>query len=189
MEISKTNSFVEFIKKSWVYLIVGIVIFAVALTFTLASTLHNQSEVPTSVESITFSNPMQNAVVIKDYSDTELQQNKTLNQWEAHMGIDMTSDSKDVLAIAKGEVTNVSYDFLQGNIVTIKHSDGFVSQYASLSSENLAKIGDKVEKGQKIGEISDSGAGELDEEAHLHLTMQLNDKYVNPNDYLDLQLK
>jgi murein DD-endopeptidase MepM/ murein hydrolase activator NlpD len=187
MEITKKNAFIEFMKKSWVYFIVGVVVFAIALTFTLAASLHET--VPTSIESISFSNPMQNAVVVKDFSNTELQENKTLKQWEAHLGIDLTSDSKDVLSIANGEVVDVSYDYLNGNVVTIKHSDGFVSKYSSLANENLVKVGTKVSGGEKIGEISQSGAAELEYGDHLHLTMFLNDNCVNPNDYLDLQLK
>lgn len=187
MEITKKNGFVEFIKKYGMYAVIGIVIFAIALTFTLAATLSKSA--PTSVETLSFSMPMTDAVVVKDYSDTELQKNATLNQWEAHLAVDLTSQSNDVFAVLPGEVTKVEYDFLKGNTVTIKHANGFTSTYASLAGENLIKQGAKVGAGEKIGEVSQTASGELDLGAHLHFSMMLNNNIVNPNDYLDLQQK
>ena len=139
MEISNKNRFVEFLKKYGIYAVVGIVVFAIALTFTLASTLSKTTS-PTSVETITFSMPMTDAVVLKDYSDTSLQKNDTLNQWEAHLGVDMTSTSNDVYSVLAGQVMKVEYDFLKGNTITIQHANGFVSCYSSLASDNLFTI-------------------------------------------------
>ena len=187
MEIAKKNRFVEFMKDFGIYTIVGFIIFAVALTFALAAALNNS--VPTSVETLSFKLPMTNAVVIKDFSDTELQKNDTLNQWEAHLAVDFVSESNDVYAVLGGEVTGVTYDYLNGNIITIKHASGFESQYASLANDALVKVGDKVSAGEKIGETSQTASSELDLGNHLHFTLKLNNKYVDPNDYLDLQQK
>ena len=188
MEISNKNRFVEFLKKYGIYAVVGIVVFAIALTFTLASTLSKTTS-PTSVETITFSMPMTDAVVLKDYSDTSLQKNDTLNQWEAHLGVDMTSTSNDVYSVLAGQVMKVEYDFLKGNTITIQHANGFVSCYSSLASDNLLEEGAKVMAGEKIGEISESATAEIDLGSHLHFTLMLNGNLVDPNDYLDLQQK
>lgn len=188
MEISKKNGFVEFLKKYGMYAVVALVVFAIALTFTLAATLSTPSA-PTSVETLTFNLPMTDAVVVKDYSDTQLQKNDTLNQWEAHLAVDLTSQSNDVYSVLPGEVTNVEYDFLKGNTVTIKHSNGFISTYSSLASDNLVKAGDKVSAGEKIGEVSETASAELDLGEHLHFSLMLNNNLVDPNDYLDLQQK
>ncbi len=187
MEISKKNAFVEFIKKFWVYLIVGVVVFAVALTFTLLATLNNAK--PTSISNLEFGLPMNNASIIKDFSDTELQENETLNQWEAHLSIDLASDSNEVFSVLDGTVASVSYDFLNGYTVTIDHADGFQSIYSSLDENVLVKEGDKVSAGQQIGNASDSAQGELDLGSHLHFTLLLNDNHVDPNTYLNLQEK
>ena len=188
MEISNKNGFVEFVKRYGVYAIVGIVMFAIALTFTLAATLG--ASTPTSTTpTLSFSLPMQNAMIVKDYSATELQKNDTLNQWEAHLAIDMTSENKEVFSVLDGEVVSVDYDFLDGNTVTIKHTNGFISEYSSLSNENLISVGSKVVAGQKIGEASETASSELDLGSHLHFAMKLNNKTVDPNDYLDLQQK
>lgn len=187
MEISKENGFVEFLKKYGIYAVVGIVVFAIALTFTLVAALHHS--VPASVEPLIFKSPMANATLVKDFSNKELQKNETLNQWEAHLAIDLTSENNDVYSVLAGEVTSVDYDYLEGNIVTIKHSNGFVSQYSSLSNDGLVKVGTKVEAGDKIGEASESANGELEFGAHLHFKLQQNNVFVDPNDYLDLQQK
>lgn len=187
MEIGKKNAFVEFLKKYGIYCIVGIIVFAIALTFTLVATLHGTVE--TSTPSLNFRLPMSNSTVIKDYSDTELQNNETLNQWEAHMSVDMTSETGEVFAILDGVVLDVDYNYLDGYIVTIEHSDGFKSIYSSLDENVLVSEGYKVSAGEKIGMASNSANGELDLGSHLHFTLLLNDDHVDPNNYLDLQQK
>lgn len=187
MEITKKNSFVEFIKKFWVYLVVGVVVFAVALTFTLLATLNGAT--PTGITNLDFYMPMNNASVIKDFSDTELQENETLNQWEAHLAVDLTSENSEVYSVLAGTVASVEYDYLNGYTVTIDHADGFQSIYSSLQEDVLVKEGDKVSAGQQIGSASDSAQGELDLGSHLHFTLMLNDDHVDPNDYLNLQEK
>lgn len=187
MEIKKQNGVVEFIKNYGIYCAIGLVMFAVALTFTLVATLGGSVE--TGNTNLSFRLPMQNATVIKDFSSSELQNNETLNQWEAHMAIDLTSESGDVFAVLGGTVASVSFDYLNGYTVTINHQDGFTSIYSSLAKEVLVKEGDKVADGEKIGQASETASGELDLGSHLHFTLKLNDNLVDPNNYLDLQAK
>ena len=187
MEIEKKNGFIEFIKKYGMYVAVGIVVFAVALTLTLVAATHQA--VPTNTGSLTFRMPMENASVIKDFSDTELQNNETLNQWEAHLSVDLTGENNNVFAVLDGTVENISYSFLDGHMIEIKHVNGFTSIYSSLNENILVEIGEKVSAGQKIGEIGESAAGELDLGSHLCFAMKLNDKSVDPNNYLNLQQK
>ena len=187
MEIEKKNRVVEFVKSYGVYAVMGIMVFALAITFTLMATVGKTQQ--TSNNALQFELPMTNAMVIKDFSNTELQNNETLNQWEAHLSVDLSSESGDVFAILDGTVASVDYDFLDGHSITITHSNGFVSIYSSLKEEMDVKVGDKVKAGDKIGQASDSASGELDLGAHLCLAMKLNDKYVDPNNYLNLQAK
>ncbi len=187
MEIGKKNAFVEFLKKYGIYCIVGLVIFAVALTFTLVATLGNS--VQTGGGPLNFRLPMDNATVIKDFSDTELQNNETLNQWEAHLSVDLTSETGDVYSVLDGTVASVDYSYSDGYTITINHSDGFTSIYSSLAEEVQVKEGDKVSAGQKIGKAAETASSELDLGTHLHFTLLLNDDHVDPNNYLDLQEK
>ena len=187
MEIEKRNGFLEFVKKYGMFIAVGVVVFAIALTFTLVATLPRA--VQTNTSNLVFRMPMENASVIKDFSNTELQNNETLNQWEAHLSVDLASENSDVFAVLDGTVANVEYSFLDGYSVEITHANGFSSIYASLSESVLVSVGDKVTAGQKIGSAAESASGELDLGNHLHFTMKLNDQAVDPNNYLDLQQK
>lgn len=187
MEIQKKNRFVEFFKTYGIYCAVGLLIFVIAFTFTLVAGLNGG--VQTSVENLNFALPMQEALLVKDFSNQELQKNDTLNQWEAHLAVDLASDLTDVYCVLDGVVDNVSYDMLEGYTVKIKHADGLVSIYASLDENLLVKAGDKVGTGQKIGSASESATAEADMGGHLHFSMQKDGKFVDPNDYLDLQSK
>lgn len=187
MEIQKRNRFVEFFKNYGLYVAVGLVVFVMALTFTLLATTSGTKQVGTT--SLKFELPMTNAMVIKDFSDTELQNNETLNQWEAHLSVDLTSEDGVVYSILDGTVASVDYDFLEGYSITINHQGGLVSIYSSLKEDITHKVGDIVKAGEKIGQASSSASGELDLGEHLCLTMKLNDKFVDPNNYLDLQQK
>ena len=187
MEIAKKNRFVEFLKNYGIYLAVGLLVFLMAITFTLLAIVHPTTEV--SGPTLKFELPMSEAMVIKDYSDTELQNNETLNQWEAHLSVDLSSENSDVFAILDGTVSKIDYNILDGHSITITHANGLVSIYSSLSEEISHKVGEVVKAGEKIGNASSSAAGELDLGEHLCLTMKLNDKYVDPNNYLNLQEK
>lgn len=187
MEIEKKNGFIEFVKNYAMYLLVGVVIFAVALTFTIVAAVNNA--VPANTGVLEFQLPMSNATVIKDFSSTELQNNETLNQWEAHLAVDLTSENGDVFAILDGKVVDVNYSFLEGYTITLEHESGFESIYSSLQENVDVEVGQEVKAGQKIGSVSDTASGELELGSHLHLCMKLNNAYVDPNDYLDLQQK
>ncbi|MBE7073681.1 MAG: M23 family metallopeptidase [Clostridiales bacterium] len=187
MEIEKKNRVVEFMKTYWLYVVVGIMVFSMSMMFAFLASVNNS--VPVGTSTVKFFMPMTDAYVVKDFSNSELQLNETLNQWEAHLSVDLTSENGDVLAILDGVVASVDYDVLEGNSITINHSNGLVATYSSLSSDILLKAGDRVKGGDKIGEASDSATSELDLGKHLCLTMKLNDKPVDPNLYLDLQSK
>lgn len=190
MNIQRKNKFVEFVKKFWVYIGAGAMVLIVALTFGIvALTNSNNPSTPVVTQPLEFSLPMQNASIIKDFSSTELQENKTLNQWEAHLSIDFASENSAVYSVLAGTVESVNESYLHGNVVTIKHSDGFVSQYSSLGKELLVKAGDKVSAGQKIGDADNTASGETDLGSHLHFTLSKDGKKVDPNNFLDLQNK
>ncbi|MBQ8444460.1 MAG: M23 family metallopeptidase [Clostridia bacterium] len=187
MEIGKKNRFVEFMKSYWLYVVVGAMVFAMAVMFTVLASINNT--IPTSTTPLQYYLPMTDAYVLKDYSDSELQINETLNQWEAHLSVDLASENGEVCAILDGIVTSIDYNVLEGNLITITHSNGLVTTYGSLADDISLKVGDSVKGGDKIGQASDSATGELDLGQHLCLTMKLNNKYVDPNLYLDLQAK
>ncbi len=96
-----------------------------------------------------------------------------------HKGIDITGTAKkDIYAIQSGEVIMAQggWNGGFGTVIKIDHGNGYVSIYAHLS-KYLVKKGDKVEKGQLIGVMGDTG---LSYGTHLHLGIQKNGQYINP---------
>lgn len=84
----------------------------------------------------------------------------------------------EVVATMSGVVSSVSVDSLYGNIVTITHSDGYTSEYSSLS-EVVVKVGDSVSQGDVLGL---SGESVVDSECgnHVYFIIRKNGVTINP---------
>ena len=103
-------------------------------------------------------------------------------------GIDyVLKDTFDVVSVLDGTVTDVKQDDILGNVVAIKHGNDYVTTYQSLS-EVAVKKGDSVTQGQVIGK---SGTNKLDKDMgnHLHFELYTNGQIVDPNLYIDKELK
>ncbi|MDD3831170.1 MAG: M23 family metallopeptidase [Clostridia bacterium] len=112
--------------------------------------------------------------------------NDTLNRWQSHRAVDFIApENTDVYAMRNGTVIEVGSNFGYGNYCIINHGDGIVATYASLDNIVLTQ-GQEVIKGDKVGQISTSASYEFIDGAHLHLEMTLNDKAVNPWDYITI---
>ena len=109
------------------------------------------------------------------------------NTYIQNSGIDFTSDNQfDVISILEGTVISVKEDNLIGKTIEIKHDNGIISSYQSLSEVNVKKD-DYINQGQVIGK---SGTNELDKEIgnHLHLEIYENGNSVNPENYLNKEI-
>jgi len=67
-----------------------------------------------------------------------------------------------------------------GNLVLIRHNDGWITAYAH-NRRLLVKKGDLVKKGQKIAEMGDTGNVKSPQ---LHFEIRYKAKVVNPTQYL-----
>lgn len=188
----KKQKVLNFLKKYGYYCIAGALIVAIGLTVLFATKneggnaniIPDDNIVSVDTKPISFELPMKNASLLKGFSDTEIQYNKTLNQWEAHKSCDLVASDLSVFAVESGTITAVENNFAFGTIVTITHRDGFVSTYASLADNVPVKKGDTVTKGQKIGEASDTAENESSEGKHLHFEMFKNGNKVDPSNYI-----
>lgn len=188
----KKQNVLNFLKKYGYYCIAGALIVAIGLTVLFATKNEggnanitpDDNIVSVDTKPISFELPMKNASLLKGFSDTEIQYNKTLNQWEAHKSCDLVASDLSVFAVESGTITAVENNFAFGTIVTITHRDGFVSTYASLADNVPVKKGDTVTKGQKIGEASDTAENESSEGKHLHFEMFKNGNKVDPSNYI-----
>ena len=149
----------------------------------------NTASISVGTKPLSYIAPMENASIIKDFSNKELQYNNTLKQWEIHKALDISSDtSSNVFSIANGTVLNVYTNYLEGGVIEISHDNGITSIYKSLEDISVKK-GDYVNSGDVIGTISTSMAKELNTGAHLHFEMYENNLSVNPNNYIDFSNK
>ena len=98
-----------------------------------------------------------------------------------HKGVDFTaSPGSDVFAIASGVVVWAGYEKDYGNLVEIRHSNGYRTRYAH-NREYLVKPGDVVQKGQVIARVGQTGRASG---AHLHLEVLSGDRQVDPMQYI-----
>jgi murein DD-endopeptidase MepM/ murein hydrolase activator NlpD len=100
-----------------------------------------------------------------------------------HTGVDFAvcASNINIYAAAKGTVVFTGLLPIKGNYTIIDHGLGVYTGYAH-QSKFLVSVNDKVEAGQKIGEIGSTGRSVG---PHLHFDLWINSVYVNPMDWFD----
>lgn len=95
-----------------------------------------------------------------------------------HYGIDFAGPrGGKIYATGKGVVTKASYTLHgYGRVIIIDHGYGIKTRYAHLD-KILVKVGDKVNRGDNIGLLGNSGRSTG---AHLHYEVRVNNKPQNP---------
>lgn len=156
-----------------------------------------EEEQPVIKESTIMINPYTDTTVSigKNYydykADAETQEKSIVyheNTYMQNSGTDFVGEKVfDVVAVLDGSVTDVKEDETLGKVVEIKHENGYISIYQSLSEVSVKK-GDMVTQGQVIGK---SGTNELDKDMgnHLHFELYVNGTVVNPTLYLNKELQ
>lgn len=98
-----------------------------------------------------------------------------------HIGMDFRAKKgTEVYATADGVVVKADYSGGYGNRILIKHSDEYSTLYAHLQSFYVT-TGKQVKAGDLIGYIGATGMATV---PILHYEVRLNDKFVNPKNYL-----
>lgn len=134
---------------------------------------------------IAMTKPCENEI-IKDYSGTKPVKSKTMGDWRVHSGIDIKAESGAVVkAPADGEVVRAEKDSLTGYTVSIDHGNGVISTVYNLAEEDLATLGQKVNKGDAIGKAGNSAAVELLDDPHIHFEVKKDGAFVDPKEYFN----
>ena len=101
---------------------------------------------------------------------------------QTHLGFDLAVTAHVPVAAANaGTVLNASWLGIYGNCVIIDHGMGVQSLYGHLMSFDV-KVGDTVTRGQEIGRSDSTGLAGGD---HLHFTMLVGGRMVNPVEWWD----
>jgi murein DD-endopeptidase MepM/ murein hydrolase activator NlpD len=94
-----------------------------------------------------------------------------------HRGLDFAGKrGTDVIAVASGVVIRSKKVSGYGNVVEIRHADGYSTLYGH-NQENLVKVGDVVEKGETVALLGSTGRSSG---PHVHFEVHRNGKIVNP---------
>ena len=103
-----------------------------------------------------------------------------------HTGYDFSmKPGNRIYATGDGVVESAAYEFYgYGNCITIDHGFGYKTRYAHMKVINVI-AGMKVKRGQFIGESGNSGKTTG---PHLHYEVLYKDRYVNPLNYMDLDM-
>ncbi len=98
-----------------------------------------------------------------------------------HTGIDLVSnEGVPVVSPESGTVLDSHYDSARGNFIVIQHNNQYTTSYSHLRDRSV-KPGEKVNKGQTIGSVGNTG---LSVNSHLHYEVLKDGKAVNPGIYL-----
>jgi len=100
-----------------------------------------------------------------------------------HNGIDFAAASgTDIFAAESGTVIVAQSMSGYGNTVIIDHGNGLWTLYGHIRKGGIkVKAGEVVKKGQKIAEVGSTG---VSTGPHLHFEVRLNEKPVDPENYL-----
>jgi murein DD-endopeptidase MepM/ murein hydrolase activator NlpD len=101
---------------------------------------------------------------------------------ETHLGFDL-ADRKHMPIVApnSGKVVYADRLGIYGNCLVVDHGYGLQTIYGHMSRFDV-KVGDRVDKGQKLGLSGETGMAGGD---HLHFSMQVDGVQVNPIEWWD----
>jgi murein DD-endopeptidase MepM/ murein hydrolase activator NlpD len=127
--------------------------------------------------------PFTNSAVESAFADarTYMYKGKEVDR-QVHLGFDLASlAGNPIVAANRGKVLFADELGIYGNCVIVDHGMGVQSLYAHLSAIEV-KAGQDVEKEQILGRSGMTGLAGGD---HLHFTMLLNGRAVNPVEWWD----
>lgn len=100
---------------------------------------------------------------------------------EVHLGMDISAlFGTQVHAPADGTIIYAQRKAAYGNLIIIDHGNGLTSRLGHLSRFNV-KVGQHVRKNDTVGYVGTTGRSTA---PHLHYEVRMNDRPVNPKNYL-----
>ena len=135
--------------------------------------------VPVSKQKAMFDMPLRRARITSNFSYSRW--HPILHQYRPHHGTDFGAKrGTPLLAVNAGRVSFAGVLGGYGNVVKIRHGDGYESLYAHQSRIRV-KRGEVVRKGQVIGYVGSTGRSTG---PHLHFGLKKDGRWVDPMDIL-----
>jgi len=124
--------------------------------------------------------------ILRGYSEKEPTYSKTLDVWEIHKALDISSEKgSEVKSLTNGVVEDVFSSDKYGYSVKVKDEDkGIVVVYSNLDKDTKVVKDQKIEEGQVMGKVGDSSRAESEDGTHVHLEVYKNDKLIDPSELL-----
>lgn len=129
------------------------------------------------VEGFLLARPVRGARVSSYF--TKRRYHPVLHKWKAHLGIDYAARrGTPIVAAGSGRVVYAARMGSYGNLVKIRHADGYETRYAHMKSFRRGiRKGKYVKKGQTIGYVGSTGRSTG---PHLHFELRKRGRAVNP---------
>ncbi len=129
------------------------------------------------VEGFLLARPVRNARISSGF--TRRRYHPILKRYRAHLGIDYAAPrGTPIVAAGSGRVIFAGRTRGYGNMIKIRHSDGYVTLYAHQKAFRRGiRKGKYVKQGQVIGYVGSTG---LSTGPHLHFGLYKNGRAINP---------
>jgi murein DD-endopeptidase MepM/ murein hydrolase activator NlpD len=102
---------------------------------------------------------------------------------EFHQGIDIPRPyGSPIKAALSGKVTFNGWKQGYGNVIILKHENGYITLYGH-NSRNIVKVGTRVKQNDTIALVGSTGNSTG---PHLHFELRKDNKILNPSKYLKL---
>ena len=138
------------------------------------------------VEGFLLGTPIRGARISSHFTKSRF--HPILKRWKAHLGVDYAARSgTPVYAAGNGKVIHASRLGAYGNLIKLRHEDGFETRYAHLSSiRKGVRNGGSVKKGQIIGYVGTTGRSTG---PHLHFELRKRGNPLNPLNVVQVATK
>ena len=108
--------------------------------------------------------------VVREYSVKEPSYSKTLNLWEIHKGLDVSSTKgQDVKALLAGKIVDVFKDDEYGMSVKVKSDNDVTVVYSNLNEKISVKKDQSIKEGQSLGTVGETSTVESEDGSHVHI--------------------
>jgi murein DD-endopeptidase MepM/ murein hydrolase activator NlpD len=111
-----------------------------------------------------------------------------LKKWKAHLGVDYAARrGTPIVAAGSGTISYAARMGTYGNLIKIRHADGYETRYAHMKSFRKGiRIGKYVKKGQTIGYVGTTGRSTG---PHLHFELRKDGRAINPLNVVQVTTK